>query len=192
MDHRLTEEALQASGAQWTILRNGEYADMWVLGAARKMAASCVAIQPRDERFSAPVLYADCAAAAVGAMLNPAAVNQIYEITGPERITQTDIARVTSEVIGRAIKVVEGNPGQGREIPVPPPGAGFPPPGSFPPLSFGAEPDLPVLTPAQLAENAARFKQLTGRAPRGLREMIEPDNALTCPAEPVRAGSLKR
>lgn len=179
MDHRLTEETLQASGARWTILRNGEYADMWVLGAARKMAASGVAEQPPDERFSAPVLYEDCAAAAAGAMLEPAAVNQVYEITGPARVTQTDIARVTGEVIGREIKVVAGEAGIGREIPAPPPpGADLPPGSSFaPPPPLGFEPALPVLTSAQLAENAARFEQLAGRAPIGLREMIESHKA---------------
>jgi NAD(P)H dehydrogenase (quinone) len=172
-DHALTEEALRASGAEWTILRLGEYADRWVLGAARNMAQSGRAVQPPDERFSAPVTYADCAAAVVGAMLNPAAVNQVYEITGPEKVTQTDIARVTSAVIGRKIEVVAGKPGESRLIPMaPPPGEPIsaPPPG-------GAEPNLPQFTPAQLAENALRFKQLTGRNPTGLKQMIEADRA---------------
>ena len=169
MDHRLTEEALRASGDQWTILRLGEYADRWVLGAAQNMVQSGRAVQPPDERFSAPILYADCAAAVVGAMLNPAAVNQVYEVTGPEKVTQTDIARVTGEVTGRKIEVIAGKPGEGRAIPMaPPPGAPF-----LPPPPGGAEPDLPQFTSAQLAENAARFKQLTGRSPAGLRQMIE-------------------
>lgn len=172
-DHLLTEQVLRASGARWTILRLGEYADRWVLGAARNMAKSGRAVQPIDERFSAPVTYADCAAAVAGAMLTPAAVNQVYEVTGPEKVTQTDIARVTGEVTGRKIEVVAGKPGEGRAIPMePPPGelVSAPPPG-------GTEPDLPSFTPAQLADNAARFKQLTGRSPIGLKQMIEADKA---------------
>jgi len=172
-DHRLTEEALRASGAKWTILRLGEYADMWVLASARNMAQSGRAVQPPDERFSAPILYTDCAAAIVGAMLNPAAVNQVYEITGPEKVTQTDIARVTSEVTGRKIEVIAGKPGETRALPMAPPPGGLvsaPPPGDL-------DPNMPSFTPAQLAENAARFKQLTGRSPRGLKQMIEADKA---------------
>jgi NAD(P)H dehydrogenase (quinone) len=170
-DHRLTEEALRASGKQWTILRIGEYADNWVLGAARNMAARGRAVQIPDERWSAPTLYADDAAATAGALLSPSAVNQIYYITGPERITQTDIARVTSEVAGRKIEVVPGKAGVGLENPVAPrPDAGFVRPDMAPPVG---EPNLPSFTAAQLADNVRRFRQLTGRNPTSLRQMIE-------------------
>lgn len=171
-DHRLSEESLRASGAQWTILRNGEYADLWILAAARKMIASGRAEVPPDEKPSAPVTHEDCAAAAVGAMLNSKAVNQVYEITGPALVTFADIARATSEVTGRKIDLVPGSAAAQAPSTLPPPDA------AAGPLDVPANSnDVPQFTVAQIAANAARFKQLTGRDLVGLKQMLEAHKA---------------
>lgn len=177
-DHRLSEESLRASGAQWTILRNGEYADQWVLTTARKMVASGRAEVPPNERSRALVTYEDCAAAAASALLNPAAINQVYEITGPEAVTTADIARLTSEVTGRKIELVAGSAAAPPGPPTGPPPAGVtgPPPGTVvgsPPGAPGAPPAAKQFTAAQIAANATRFRQLTGRNPVLVKRLLE-------------------
>jgi NAD(P)H dehydrogenase (quinone) len=188
-DHRLSEAALKASGVQWTILQNGEYAFPRILTSAQKMVATGRAEVPPWERPFAPVSHEDCAAAAVAAFLNPAAVNQTYELTGPELVGTADIARVVQEIAGRKITVVAGAAAAAPAMPAAPPtgapGAGGPPPagagvapgrgaGGLPQgVDIGVASGVPVRTAAQLAANAARFKQLTGRDQQGLKQMLE-------------------
>lgn len=172
-DHRLSEQSLRASGAQWTILRNGEYADLWILAAARKMIASGRVEVPPDERPSAPVTHEDCAAAAASAMLNSKAVNQVYEITGPALVTFADIARATSEITGRKIEPVPGSAAASQA-----PSTLPPPDAAAGPLDVPANSnDVPLFTAAQIAANAARFKQLTGQDLVGLKPMLEAHKA---------------
>jgi hypothetical protein len=40
-------------------------------------------------------------------------------------------------------------------------------------VDVGVASGVPARTAAQLAANAARFKQLTGRDPQGLKQMLE-------------------
>ena len=187
-DHTLTEAGLRASGATWTILRNGEYAGPWVFTAAAKMLSVGKATVPSGERRGAPVAYEDCAAAAASALLNPAAVNQIYEVTGPELVGTADIARAVSEVTGRRIDIVKG-PAVSALPPAPPPfapgvsgpGAVGGPGGPLPPAAgpgapllppSAAGPDIPTFTSAQLIVNARRFRALTGRDPLTLKQVL--------------------
>jgi NAD(P)H dehydrogenase (quinone) len=106
-DQRQSEAYLKASGARWTILRNGVYAEFAVGGQAAKMLASGTVTVAPNEPKSAPVTREDCAAAAAGALTTPGHENKTYEITGPDLINRKDIAALVSEVTGRKIRVVE-------------------------------------------------------------------------------------
>jgi len=119
-DHRQSEEFLRASGAKWTALRNGIYADMLV-NAARQMAATGTATVRRGEARSAPVTRADCAAAAAGALLGGARFeNQAFDITGPELVGTRDIAALVGRIIGRRITVIEQDAPPGPAPPAKP------------------------------------------------------------------------
>ncbi|MFT3907639.1 MAG: NAD(P)H-binding protein [Steroidobacteraceae bacterium] len=154
VDHRASEANLKASGAKWTMLRNGVYAEFTVLGAAQRMVSSGKVTVAANEMPSAPVTREDCAAAAAGALLNPAAEDQAYDITGPALITTTDIARVASEVTGRKIDVSIGQPG-----------------------TDGGGLGMTVPTSEQIAQNIRNFKMLTGREPTSLRQLLEANKA---------------
>lgn len=104
-DHLMTEGSLKASGAKWTILRNGDYDDVFVT-AAVNIAKKGQATMPPDEMGFAPVTRADCAAAAAGALLNPRlSENRSFIITGSELYGTRDIAAYVSAVIGKPVEV---------------------------------------------------------------------------------------
>lgn len=89
--HRWTEREIRVSGTDWTILRNGLYAEL--IGA---LAA------PRDGRISTPfgqgrisaVARADLAEAALAVLTAPAAhAGRCYELAGPAAFSVPDLAQ---------------------------------------------------------------------------------------------------
>jgi NAD(P)H dehydrogenase (quinone) len=106
-DQRRNEANLKASGAAWTALRNGTYAEYGVGKFAARMAdTGRVTVSPNDTRV-AFVTLEDCAAAAAGALTTPGHENKAYEITGPDLVNRKDIAELLSAVTGKQIKVIE-------------------------------------------------------------------------------------
>jgi len=106
-DHNKSEESLKASGARWTLLRNGYYDDVFVT-AAVKMAKTGRAVEWPGEQPFAPVTHQDCAAAAAGALLNPrVSEGKTFAITGSEAWGTRDIAEAVSKMTGKKIEVVE-------------------------------------------------------------------------------------
>jgi NAD(P)H dehydrogenase (quinone) len=119
-DHRQSEEYLRASGAKWTALRNGFYADS-LLQSAMKMAATGKATVRTGATKNAPVTREDCAAAAAGALLGGRRFeNRAFDITGPGLVDARDVAKIVGEILGRNIEVVEQAPAAGPAMSVPP------------------------------------------------------------------------
>ncbi|MET0453204.1 MAG: NAD(P)H-binding protein [Mycobacterium sp.] len=101
-DHLATEKALQSSGLAWTSLRNNLYADMQLAGLAHAAAAGQLVVNSGDGR-AAYVTRADCAAAAVGALIQRSGKNVAYDITGPRALSAYDLAALA----GADIEVVQ-------------------------------------------------------------------------------------
>jgi NAD(P)H dehydrogenase (quinone) len=155
-DHQKSENFLKASGARWTILRNGVYADFQVRRAVQMVATGKATVTP-DEPRSALVARADCAAAAAGALLDGRFENQAFDITGPELVNGRDVARLASEITGRAIEVVvQAASGSGV-------------PGGMPPV------------PPTVSDAVAK---LAGRPPMSLRAVLEANRAQLLAAVP--------
>ncbi len=109
--HRETEQILRDSGVAWTMLRNHLYADNIVSQAQRMVAQGRVVVQP-DEIPTAYVTREDCAAAAAAVLLTPGHEGRVYDITGPQAVLRSDIARIASEVTGRPVEIVRGLGGE--------------------------------------------------------------------------------
>jgi NAD(P)H dehydrogenase (quinone) len=109
--HRETEQILRDSGVAWTMLRNHLYADNIVSQAQRMVAEGRVVVQP-DEIPTAYVTREDCAAAAAAVLLTPGHEGRVYDITGPQAVLRSDIARIASEVTGRPVEIVRGLGGE--------------------------------------------------------------------------------
>jgi NAD(P)H dehydrogenase (quinone) len=104
-EHRETEQLLMSSGMAWTVMRFGAYADLQVPLGAMAVSYGKLVTNAGDGRI-APISRQDCAAAAVAVLTSDGHAGQIYDVTGPEALSQTDIAALVSEVSGRPIEVV--------------------------------------------------------------------------------------
>jgi NAD(P)H dehydrogenase (quinone) len=104
-EHRETEELLFGSGLAWTILRYGAYADLQVPLGAMAVGYGKLVTNAGEGRI-APIARHDCAAAAVAVLTSDGHDGQIYDVTGPEALTQSDIAALVSEVSGQPVEVM--------------------------------------------------------------------------------------
>lgn len=105
-DHLGTEQALRDSGLHWTFLRNNLYADMQA-DAVAQAAASGTYVTNTGTAGAAYVTRADCAAAAVGALLSTDVDDTALGVTGPQAVTADDIAALAAERRGEPVEVVQ-------------------------------------------------------------------------------------
>ena len=102
-DHAATEALLQSSGVPYVSLRNGFYAEsaLFQLGGVKQTGKISL---PAD----GPVSWtarADLAAAAVGALTEPELFDGISPpLTASHKLDFADIAKLASEILGRAIE----------------------------------------------------------------------------------------
>ena len=105
IDHRLTEEAITASGIPYTILRNMWYTEN-LLGSLPPVLASGKWYSAAGTGRQAYVTREDAARAAAGALLAGGNESRTLTITGPDLLTTDEIAAVASDITGKPIEVV--------------------------------------------------------------------------------------
>jgi NAD(P)H dehydrogenase (quinone) len=105
-EHRMTEELLHRCGLAWTVLRNAPYAELQVPLGAIAVTYGKLVTNAGEGRI-APISRSDCAAAAAAVLTSDGHEGQTYEITGPEALSQLDIARLLSEVSGHPVEVIQ-------------------------------------------------------------------------------------
>jgi NAD(P)H dehydrogenase (quinone) len=104
-DHIVTEDDLRRCGMAYTIMRNACYAEVFPTVAAQPVLRSGEWVQVEGNGMLAPISKDDIARTAVACLLDPARHDgAVYEITGPDLVSFRDIAAMTSEVYGVAIK----------------------------------------------------------------------------------------
>ena len=162
-ENRATEDLLRSSGLAWTILRNGSFAEVQVPPGSLAVAHGKLYTNAGDGRMT-PVSRRDCAAAAAAALTCYGHEGQTYDITGPDRIGQIDLADLLSDVSGRAISVNKVNDralGWGLTK------AGFPKPIARDIVDFGK-----AIREGYYDVGESDVERLTGREPRSLREVL--------------------
>ena len=162
-EHRETEDLLLSSGLAWTILRYGAYADLQVPLGALAVSYGKLVTNAGDGRI-APISRHDCAAAAVAVLTTDGHESKIYDVTGPEALTQADIAALVSEVSGHAVEVM---PIGDRRLAWALTRLGAPKTVARAIVNLGVatrENYFDVVDPA--------FEALTGRRPRSLRDVL--------------------
>jgi NAD(P)H dehydrogenase (quinone) len=121
-DHYWSEQALAASGLDWTILRNHIYAEISLMGLPHAIATGKL-FTATGSGGRSYVTRDDCARAAAGALLK-ATGRGIFDVTGPNPITQNELAQLVSTLTGRQIVHV---PVGGADLAKGLAGAGLPP-----------------------------------------------------------------
>ncbi len=104
-DHFWTEQAIAASGLDWTFLRHALYADL-LLGGGPQAIASGKLFSATHGRGRSYVTREDCARADAAALLT-ATGREIIEVTGPAPVTQDQVAALLSELSGKPVAHVD-------------------------------------------------------------------------------------
>ncbi|TLS41363.1 NAD-dependent epimerase/dehydratase family protein [Streptomyces montanus] len=104
--HVAAEEAIEASGLVWTMLRPPSFASNFLRYRALIQAGEPIPNLTGDSR-QAIVDPRDVAAVAVAAMTSDAHDGQRYDLTGPKLLTFTDQAAILERVLERLVKIID-------------------------------------------------------------------------------------
>jgi NAD(P)H dehydrogenase (quinone) len=104
-DHYGTEAALADSKMGWTVLRENIYTDLLLstLGQAIQMKSL---FRATGEGKTAYITREDCARATVAALASTFAGQRILDITGPEALSQADLAGLATKISGQPVTYV--------------------------------------------------------------------------------------
>jgi NAD(P)H dehydrogenase (quinone) len=172
--HRDTEEALRESGLAWTALRNAFYTEYQVPAGAQAIATGQLIHNSGDGRISY-VSREDCAAAAAAVLTTEGHEGRAYDITGPEALSQGDVAALLSEVSGHPVEAVAVDDDTFVEGLT---AAGVPEPAARGFASYGR-----AIREGYIDQTSDAVEDLTGSPPRSLREVFEAHHS-----ELLRAG----
>jgi uncharacterized protein YbjT (DUF2867 family) len=111
---KAVEEAVKASGREWTVLRSADYASN-ALAWAPQIRANGVVRGAYGDATNSTIHERDVAAVAAQALVNPAHAGQTYLLTGPQSLTQREKVRLIGEAIGRELSWVDIPPEQVRQ-----------------------------------------------------------------------------
>jgi uncharacterized protein YbjT (DUF2867 family) len=101
--HRQMERHLEASGIEFTILRNNFFMQN-LLWFAKAIAGQHRIRLPMGDGAVAMVDARDIARVAAAALIEPGHAGAIYDVTGPEALTMHDVAAVVSQALGLPIR----------------------------------------------------------------------------------------
>ena len=104
--HKLAEDAVKASGIDWTILRCSGFATNTLAWAAT-IRTDGVVRAPYGQAAMALIAEQDIAAAAVRTLLDPGHGGQTYYLTGQRSLTQVQQAAAIATAIGRPVRFQE-------------------------------------------------------------------------------------
>ena len=172
-DHLGTEQTLKASGVSHTILRMCWYADFLIPTLAPAVASGKL-IAATGQGGAPYVTREDCAQAAAAALASSDSSNKTWNITGPDLVTYTELAKLASELTGRPVTFEAVTPEERVAQLI---GAGTP--------EFIAK----LLVSSQMAIALGKMgtpttavKELTGREPMSVREFLSSHRAALLPA----------
>lgn len=162
-DHYGTEQALEASGIGWTVLRNGWYQEN-LLHALPSAIASGKWFSAAGDGKVAHVAREDAAYAAAAALAAAPSGNARYDITGADLLTTREIAKLASEATGKPIEVVNVTDEQLTQGMI---AAGMP--AFLAPVFASFDTNT---RNGNIAIASGAVQKLTGRAPRPLKQFL--------------------
>jgi uncharacterized protein YbjT (DUF2867 family) len=104
--HHGVEQAIRATGAEWTFLRIF-FPAINSLSYAMQLGAGDVVRGPYAGATSAPVHEDDVAAAAARVLTTDGHAGKVYDLTGPESMTQAEQVSTLGAVLGRPLSFEE-------------------------------------------------------------------------------------
>ena len=112
--HLPVEQAVEASGLDWTHVRPGEFMlnKLWLWGPG--IRAEGVVRDPNPDLSWCPVHEGDIADVATVALLEDGHTGRAYTLTGPEMISHRDQVRTIAAALGREIRFEVVTPAEAR------------------------------------------------------------------------------
>ena len=105
--HRSVETGIEASGMAWTMLRPNSFMQNYVAFAGPTIAREGAIHMPQGEGAVSMVDARDVADAAVAALLEPGHHGAAYELTGPQALSNGEVAEILSAALGRSVRYVD-------------------------------------------------------------------------------------
>jgi uncharacterized protein YbjT (DUF2867 family) len=114
--HLPVEQAVQASGMEWTHVRPGEFMlnDLWLWGPS--IRAERVVHEPFPDRTGRPVHERDIADVAAAALLEDGHQRKAYTLNGPDLLSRRDQVQAIAEAVGQHIRLNVVTPAQARDL----------------------------------------------------------------------------
>lgn len=104
-DHKATEDALAASALGWTVLRNNVYSEMQISALNRAISMGQL-FSACGEGKIGYITREDCARAAAAALASDFEGKRTLEVTGPEAVSQYDLAAIASQLSGQTVTYI--------------------------------------------------------------------------------------
>ncbi len=171
-DHLGTEEALAASGLNFTILRMNWYMQNLLSALPNALASGQWHVATGEGRVGY-VAREDCASAAASALTTADDKGARLDVTGPEAFSMSQIASIVREITGRPIAVVQQTDDEKRRALSP---AGLPAPVIELIVSIDAS-----IRAGKLDVVSNTVQKLTGKPPKTLRDFLAENKAVLSP-----------
>lgn len=162
-DHAATERRLEASKLDFTILANNLYADLLLFTLPRAVATGRL-VDARGQGKASFVTRDDCARVAAAALADVTGGRRRFDVTGGEALDSAQIAAFASEIAGRPVEHAPVDVASFRQGLL---AAGLPGPLADVYASFDG-----AIAKGELANVAPTVRELTGRAPVGVRDFL--------------------
>jgi NAD(P)H dehydrogenase (quinone) len=162
-DQGKTEDMLHRSGLAWTVLRFGSFAELNLPPAATAVKNGQLVLNFGQGRI-VPTSRRDCAEAAAITLSTDGHAGETYNITGPEALSQRDLADLYADLSGQPVNLVPLNDTMLTSLLV---GIGTPLHTAWAITAFGRavrQGYFDVVDPA--------FERLAGRRPMTLRDVL--------------------
>jgi NAD(P)H dehydrogenase (quinone) len=162
-DHAATEQALAESKPGWTVLRENIYAET-LLGSLKGALMSGSLVNAIGDGKAAYITREDVAQAAVAALTSDYEGQRILDITGPEALSQADLAAIVSEIGGQQVSYVPVDIAAVVETLI---GFGLPRPLAETYASFDTG-----IAQGKFADVTTTVQELSGRQPTRVRDFV--------------------
>ncbi|MBX3010437.1 MAG: SDR family oxidoreductase [Caldilineaceae bacterium] len=167
-DHYATEQALAATALDWTILRDNLYMEL-LLGSLPATLGRGQWFSAGNGNKTAYITREDCARAAAAALAATTTGRQILTLTGPQALSDAEIAQIASEITGKPLQVNLVSAEEKSNALV---GAGLPPFVANLLVSFET-----ATAQGFLSEVSSAVTDLTGSAPQSVRDFLTANQA---------------
>jgi len=176
-DHFATEQAIRATGAEYTFLRDSQYSEAIALAMAIPALQAGVKPDNCGEGRVGFVSRDDCVAVAAGVLTQDGHGNRAYPLTGPEALSIPQALAMVAEIAGKPI-VVEPVSDEGMleyfdSLGVPRHASDIVPDGPIPWSSDDMVTFGQAIREGFFDEVTDHVERITGRAPRTLRSVLE-------------------